>query len=319
MPGKVFISCGQREKDGDGSKQNEKNIAEKIKDDLKSLGFNPYLSFKVQSTKDIMTIIEELKSSDYYLFIDFERKIIKDKNMNQLSIFTHQELAIAHSVKFDNTNTIAFKQKGIILEGFAKHILLNQNEFENEKDLRPKIEQLIKDNGWKNEYSRNLVIKDLIIPRPCEYCGYSDHSGVYPKQNVFQVKIENRRPDIAAERSVCILDEIKDSKGKSNKSPDRSYLKWAGQKGYDRTILPEDFGIVDLFAINADQPGIFLHSLADIIPREPIIKEVGVYSLIFKIFAQGFPLENFTVKVDYQNTCKSIIKNIIFRTTAELS
>jgi hypothetical protein len=66
MAGRVFISCGQR-----GS---EKEVAIRIQDLLrKDFGLDSYLAFKIQSLNDIMVITEELRKSDYYLFIDFLR------------------------------------------------------------------------------------------------------------------------------------------------------------------------------------------------------------------------------------------------------
>ena len=111
------------------------------------------------------------------------------------------------------------------------------------------------------------------------------------------MKVENRRPDAAAVGTVCILDRVE--KGDRTIIPivDRSYLKWAGQAGYERTILPDDFGVVDLFTIRADAPGVFLHSLRDT-PREPILVEDGEYILFFKLFSSTFPLVEFAVKLN---------------------
>lgn len=59
MPGKVFISCGQRP-------PREKNIAEKVGELLKEkFKLDYYLAFKIQGLNDIMKITEELRSSDY--------------------------------------------------------------------------------------------------------------------------------------------------------------------------------------------------------------------------------------------------------------
>jgi len=58
-----------------------------------------YIAFKVQSLNDIMTITKELRSSDYYLFIDFVRRPTKSQYLH-ISLFTHQELALAHHLGF---------------------------------------------------------------------------------------------------------------------------------------------------------------------------------------------------------------------------
>jgi hypothetical protein len=284
MAGKVFLSCGQ-------SSQSEKDIALQIKKTLEQEhGLNCYIAFKVQSLSDIMIITEELKSSDYYIFVDFIRKTNKPTDI-PISLFTHQELALAHHVGFGNI--IAFQQEGAPLEGFIKYVLSNPEKFNSKDDLINKIKVLVKERGWTSEFSRNLIVEDngFVGPLP-----YGDHTGTN-WERVYQVKISNWRPDIAAIRTVCILDFIKQMDGVKFDSPDRSYLKWAGQQGYERTILPKDNGYIDLFAIRASAPGIYLHSLCDVHPRHPIIPANGKYELNYKLFSEGFPMLNFAVEL----------------------
>ena len=68
MVGKVFISCGQ-------GVPREKKIVNQIKDLLmEKFQLESYVAINIQGFNDIMRITDELKSSDYYLFIDFFRK-----------------------------------------------------------------------------------------------------------------------------------------------------------------------------------------------------------------------------------------------------
>lgn len=284
MPGKVFISCGQRP-------PTERKIALSVKDLLeKEFGFKTYLAFKVQSLDDIMTITNELRSSDYYLFIDFVRCPQAAEDLS-VSLFTHQELALAHHLGFGDI--IALQQRGTPLEGFLRYVLSNPEIFQDEQDLLNKLRKLVPDKGWSKEFSRNLTVEEVGFTPPIQY---RDHTGTYVEY-VWQVRVHNRRPDSAAVGTVCILDYIRSPDGKRINSPDRSYLKWAGQAGYERTILPEDFGDVDLFSLHADRPGLFLHSLRDT-PREPILMDNGECELFYKLFSQGFPLVEFSVKLD---------------------
>lgn len=92
--------------------------------------------------------------------------------------------------------------------------------------------------------------------------------------------------------AVCILDTIN-----GVPCPDRAYLKWADQFSYEPTLLPQDFGYVVLFAVRPDAPGLFLQSLRDHTPREPIVRDNGDYDLAFKVFARDFPLLQFNVTV----------------------
>ncbi len=285
MSGKVFISCGQRPPD-------ETRIAQEVKNLLKNdFGLDSYLAFKIQSLSDIMTITNELRSSDYYLFIDFVRRPAHSYDL-PVSLFTHQELALAHHIGF--RDIIALQQDSAPLEGFLRYVLSNPENFTDEADLYNKIRVLVKSRAWFPGFSRNLVADSLGFTQPFQY---TDHSGSFVVC-AYQIRIDNKRPDIAASGTVCILDYyVRMSDGKRLKSPDRSYLKWAGQAGYERTILPSDFGVIDLLSVHADRPGIFLHSLRDT-PREPIIDANGQYQLYFKLYSRDFPLLEFTVQVD---------------------
>jgi hypothetical protein len=285
MAGKVFISCGQRPPD-------ETRIAQEIKEILSTeFSLTSYLAFKIQSLSDIMTITNELRTSDYYLFIDFFRRTSRAKDL-AVSLFTHQELALAHNLGF--TDIIAFQQNGCPLEGFIKYVLSNPEPFDTDADLLEKIRQSVRAKRWSKDFSRNLVLSEIGFSAPVNY---TDHSGSFIERT-WLARVENRRPDVAAGGTVCLLDYIiRQSDGKRIEPFDRSYLKWAGQAGYDRTILPRDHGDIDIFSIHADKPGIFLHSLADV-PRQAIVDRDGVHTLFFKLFSQGFPLVEFSVEVD---------------------
>lgn len=285
MAGKVFISCGQRPPD-------ETRIALEVQKILRNdFGLDSYLAFKIQSLSDIMTITKELRSADYFLFIDFLRRPAKPEDL-PMSLFTHQELALAHNLGFQDM--IALQQKGAPLQGFLRYVLSNPEEFSDEADLYSKLKLLVSSRKWSKNFSRNLVLTDIGFSGPIQY---TDHSGSYIER-VYQVRVHNNRPDVAAIGSVCILDNfVRASDGKRFDSPDRSYLKWAGQAGYERVILPNDFGDIDILSIHADRSGVFLHSLRDT-PRSSIIDANDKYTLSFKLFARDYPLVEFSVDLD---------------------
>jgi len=283
MAGKVFISCGQR-------LGKEKKIALAVKKLLKSkFQLDSYIAFKVQGLNDIMTITKELRSSDYYLFIDFVRRQKQPEDFH-ISLFTHQELALAHHLGFKDM--IALQQEGAPSDGFIRYLLINPEPFRGKVDLLAKLMKLVRAKRWSPGFSRNLVIVEQGFT---PIIRYRDHTGECTAQ-VWEARIQNRRPDAAAVGAVCILDHINKRDGTDVPSPDRSYLKWSGQAGYERAILPKDYAVIDLFALRTDRPGIFLLSLRDT-PREPIVTEDGEYKLFYKLFSQGFPLLEFVVNV----------------------
>jgi hypothetical protein len=287
MSGKVFVSCGQATIE---EKRTARRVARVLEKEFK---LKPYLAFTIQSLSDIMSITKELRSSDYYLFIDFLRippRHRDSQNHLPISLFTHQELALAHHLGFGDM--IALQQEGAPRIGFLNYVLSNPKQFHDSKDLIKAVKELVRERGWNPEFSRNLVVREGGFSPLIQY---RDHTGI-SNERVWYLKVENRRPDIAAIGSVCILDHIEKPDGIPLVAPDRSYLKWAGQIGYERTILPKDFGTIDLFAIRTDVPGVFLHSLRDT-TREPIVSDDGEYKLFFKLFSRGFPLLEFEVRL----------------------
>ena len=190
---------------------------------------------------------------------------------------------------------IALQQRGAPLEGFLKYVLSNPECFDGDDDLMDKIRSLVQARKWSPTYSRNLVVSGIKTYGPLVY---QDHTGSNAMK-VWTAKIENRRPDVAAVRTVCILDEI-ESGGQCYPSPDRSYLKWSGQATYENTILAEDFGEVTLCCTHQNEPGLFLVSARDVVPRSHILPGNGQHVLRFKVFSEGFPLLKFAIQFDLQ-------------------
>lgn len=176
-------------------------------------------------------------------------------------------------------------------EGFVRYVLSNPESFFDVEDLLQKLGALVRSRGWSPRFSRNLIVSNLHLSQPDPHV-YGDHTGTF-KMRTWAVDIENRRPDVAATRTICILDKIIDAVG-SQPSLDRSFLKWSGfHQRYENTLLPEDFGTVNLLAVREQERGLFLPSQKDFSPREPILRSDGPYLLQFKVFSEGFPLLKF--------------------------
>jgi len=310
---KVFISCGQ------GTKR-ETTIVKKVITILEKNKFKFYVAREDQSLVPILTIIDELRTSDYFLFIDFYRPKTSNNNSEihmPVSLFSHQELALAYELGFKE-NVILIQEKKLQnnegspkIGGFLKYALTNPISFKDNKDLLKKIEGLIK-KKWDVNYSRNLIpIKrrnEWPLSKPIMY---SNHTGQYLIK-VWRIGVKNGRSDVAAIRTLCILDYVEFDGNKND--PDRSNLKWAGQMGYEKTILPNDYGVLDIFSIHSKKQGIFLQSAKDT-PRQPIIFNNGEYTLHFKLYSQNFPLVKFKVKLILQydqreENWPQIVKNV---------
>jgi hypothetical protein len=291
MPGKIFISCGQENDE-------ERQVASQIKTWLISKGYDPYVAIETQSIQDVNTsIIGNLKTSDYYIFIDFAREKIGMKNCSPIirgSLFTNQELAVAYVLEFEEV--LYFQQENVKLEGIGKYLLSNAVSFKSKSDVPSLVEKAIVQKGWNPLYSRHFALGS---PRYAGRWTYGDHTGRY-LDHIWHLPVKNLRYDTAAFDTVARLNEIVDPNGNSMLSKDRNFLKWSGKKtAYSATILPRDECNFDLFALDqANNSLLRLHSEEDNPSRQPIITVPGNYVLRYQIFSKGFPF----LEVDIQLT-----------------
>lgn len=292
MPGKIFISCGQATAD-------EKKVAADLETWLKGKGFNPYVAIQTQSLQDVNSdIIENLKLSDYYIFIDFRRdKISKLKFCHaeyRGSLFTNQELAIAYLLEFQHV--IYLRENKVRLEGLGQYLLSNAWIFKNKSDVVPLIQEEMNKRTWEKTYSRHFVVSG---PIDAGQWPFRDHTGASVRQ-IWHISVENRRTDLAAFNAVARLDKITVPNGSTGNSRDRSFLKWAGKKeAFHNTILPIDQANFDCLSIDVANPFcVYLHSEEDRHPRQPVISHVGLYILHYELLAIGFPKTNFDIEIN---------------------
>ena len=291
MAGRVFISCGQ-------AYLNEKKLARNVASWFKSKRYSPYVAIETQRTQDVNSgIINELKNSDFYVFINLKREIARDMNNKPIygySLFTNQELAIACYLKFPNA--IFFQQCGLSREGMSQYMLSNATSFDNDRELLKKVKEAVKNENWKPTYTRHLIPTNPKWSR--EIPKHTDHvNNSYYKCKVLQICIKNKRDDIASFNTVARLDHI-ECNGRKRISPDRTLLKPTDQPYFKQVILPKDYCKFDLLLIQRGDPkNLYLLSMLDSNPREAIIKREGTYNLYYSVVAEGFPLLNFVVNI----------------------
>lgn len=292
MPGKIFISCGQ-------ATTEERKVAADIKAWLRGEGFNPYVAIQTQSLQDVNSeIIGNLKSADFYIFIDFKREQI-NTSANGIteyrgSLFTHQELAIAYLLEFEYV--ICLRENNVRLEGLGQYLLSNAIMFSDKRNILPIIQKEILQRTWEKTYSRHLVVSG---PFDAGQWPFGDHTGT-SWRHIWHIAVENWRSDSAAFNTVARLDKISDPYGTTASSRDRSFLKWAGKKeAFQNTILPADQANFDCLSIDVANPFcVYLHSEEDRHPRQPIISNTGLYLLHYELLAIGFPKTNFDIEIN---------------------
>ena len=287
MSAKVFISCGQNSPE-------ERVVAQELSEWFEAEGYTPYVAVAVQTILDLNTgIIGELRTSDYYLFINFRREEVTSSNGEiswRGSLYTNQELAIAYAIGFEHM--LLLNQREARREGVFGFIVSNIPEFEDFDKVLPLVQEAVDKAEWDPTYTRQLLAENLGFKGPEIFI---DHTGERHLRTL-NVHIRNRRPDLGAVDCIARLARLAPPGQELQTSPDRSLLKVTGLPGFEQTIWPQSHGTFDLLGINADNGSeVFLNSAADVVPRHPIITAPGEYQLEYEIFSQGFPPLNVTI------------------------
>jgi hypothetical protein len=291
----IFLSCGQR--------PSEHDAAEALRKELCSLGFDVYVAIRAQSTEDLNSgIIRQLKRSDYYIFVDFAREDI-GRGLARGSLFTNQELAIAHVLGFERV--LFFQQNGVKLEGLLRYMGSNATKFETPSELPALVAAVVAEREWSSHYSRHLSATRL---RCSEVIPYGQIVGRF-----LYVDIENHRNDVAAFETVARLLAFESNGSGLNPSHIRSPLKVTGALlAYEQTIWPNDFGAFDLLAVDAADPTrVYLNSALDVAPLPPLLTGAGRHILHYAVLARDFPILRFQVELvitgDFNTTSARII------------
>jgi hypothetical protein len=276
---------------------------------VKDLKMDCYNADSVHGFDDVMSITDKLAKADYYIMIDLRREV-DAKNELPLSVFTHQEFALARAWKLDKM--LVFQEEGLDSCGMLSYVLAHPIKFFR-SNLVDTVRETIRKDKWESSYSRNLVASEI---KQSDTVRHADHTGQFTGR-IWQLTIENHRRDKAAVNTVVVLNSVRSAKEmKDIPFFDRSYLKWTDQvEGYEHTILPENRAAVDIFAIRVGERGIFLLSRHDYSPRSPIVKDVGEYIFEFHIYSANFPLLKVPVRINYTGPMQMTV--IDTATTAE--
>jgi len=281
MPAKIFISCGQ-------ASPEERKVAQGLGAWFNANGYASYVAIEVQSILDLnVGIVAELKTSDYYLFINFKRELVTSADGSTFrrgSVYSNQELAIAYALGFDQV--LLVNQKGASAEGVFKFMVTNVPEFVTCAEVLPIVQGAVAKAGWHPDYTRQLTAENLRLDPPVQY---RDHTGVRIVRTLL-VDVKNERPDLGAVACVARLARYCRDGQPVLVSPDNAPLKVTGSQGYAQTIWPNSHGTFDLLAVDAHAAGTaHLHTSQDIYPRRALISVPGHYRLEYEVFSQGFP------------------------------
>lgn len=166
-PAKLFLSCGQN------PSFDEVQYAQEIACALGpteggGLGYDVFFAPNVQTSEPVTRVVfEELRSSDYYVLVDFQRETLympggTTPSGIRGSLFSHQEFAIAC---FLGIPIAPFQQSGVEeIRGVVGHVMGNSIRFNGKAEAAQIVRQHIAEKLSRNEWtlrSRNQL--DLVI------------------------------------------------------------------------------------------------------------------------------------------------------------
>jgi hypothetical protein len=275
---RVFISCGQ------ARGTDEQKIATDISCVLKKLGFDPYVAVAEQSLRGLKeNLFEQLRKSEYFLFINFKRK--------GGSLFSHQELAIA---SFLDLKVLALQEKGLKLDGILGFLQANAHPFE-ERDLLAKqvgglVADLVRRRKWVRSWRNELVLNR----RAREFTDRNQGEIRY-----FHIDVYNRHHDQTARNCYVFLEKVRrlgTNKGTRIKAVE---LKWAGTTLPNVAISPGTARSFDAFFIRHKKPTVLqFKTFADSPRYKPDIKHEGTYEFTYLVTADNFPPSKGTFRLN---------------------
>lgn len=302
MKAKVFLSCGQNKN------SDESAVAERIAQKIDALGFDCYMAIGRQSARSLRdNIFAEIASSDYFIFIDFQRERIGEKDGRPLyrgSLFSHQELAIA---SFLDIPLLVLQEDGLnTLDGMLGVIQGNAKPFSDKRQLPEAvvgyIDDKIRKEGWSPE-SRN-ILSLAVADNP-----FSDtplNNGQVGR--FFHIAVRNNHRRKVAFDCYAYLEVIENLVTKESTTPKLVEFKWAGTKLPSVRIGPQtnrEFDVVR-FGLTAPIQPLFwaLTDSPDYLPR---FSGPGKYRLKFSVQSQNFEGVSADFIFEYGRTHESVI------------
>jgi hypothetical protein len=236
---RVFISCGQ-------STKREKNIGQDVVEYFIRRGFKTYFAERVHSP-DALTenIFEHLKKSEYFVFIDFQRELINEKE-HRGSLFVNQEIALAI---FSKLPGIGFYEKAVKREGILNYHIYNASSFEEISDIIRVLNEETK--AWDNESANELeiVFNSELISRNVRLNDHPNRS----MSNWYLLKIMNRNRGKSAFSCSGYITKIVDINNNNEFVLPSIELLWSGIGDINVNIMKGEFRELSAFFIVYDE------------------------------------------------------------------
>jgi hypothetical protein len=277
---RVFISCGQ------SKETDEAQVAREIAARLEKLGFDPYIAVAEQTLRGLKeNVFEQLRNSEYFLFVDFKREQLAGSQFHRGSLFSHQELAIASLLDIE---VAAFQEQGVKpTDGLMQFMQTNALPFIDKNLLPNAVADIVHQRGWNPSWRNELVLE---APQFVDNVAAYDSARPIGMGKCFHVNVRNRHREKLA-LNCCVYLESAIKRPDTNIPLKTIEFKWAGTKLPSVGIAAGTTRLFDAFFILHAQPNNVLFQVhtdsTEYIPRMP--QDVGEYELSYLVTAENFP------------------------------
>ena len=293
---RVFISCGQKT-------EKEVSIGLAVRDYFKKVrGFETYFAQRVHDPEGLTeNIFRHLKSSEYYVFIDFCRESV-EAHSRRGSLFVNQELAIATFLQLPG---IGFYEKGRKREGIENYHLYNAYEFEDGTQILRVLEantghwDISNVNELAISYSADTTSENIEVSNMADK----------PRADWYHLDIINRHMTKHALGCLAYVTAIVDLERNTNFPTPTNELVWSGLNDFAANIMAGGRREVDAFFIIYGKPYIHFHHrpLTTGNPRYWLPNlPPGRFLVTYTILATGFESAQKTFFLSNDGTPKGI-------------
>lgn len=281
---RVFISCGQ-------DTEEEKGIGETVAGYFRERGFETYFAERVHSS-DALTenIFKFLRQSEYFVFIDFKRGKINQKE-SRGSLFVNQEIAIATFLRLEG---MGFYERRVKREGILNYQIYHALPFECEKEIIRALKE--ETQGWDVNSVNELKImcgptitRDVRVPAKKQV-----------GSDWYHLVVKNHHKSKHAFSCSGYVTRIKNLRNDKVHEIPTNELIWAGTRDIVVNIMADTKRELDAFYVVHDENKIYFHqrsvtrrprySLPDL-PQGKYLIEYTIISSNFKTASRNFVLE----------------------------
>jgi hypothetical protein len=254
------------------------------------LDTTPFVAVAEQTLRGLKeNIFEQLRRSEYFVFIDFKRERLGDTKDHRGSLVSHKELAIA---SFLDIEALVLQENGVKrLDSLVQFLQTNAIAFTDRHTLPNVVADKIQVQGWSPRWRNELVLERVEFSDASQIINTGP--GVSPMTSMtrfFHIKVHNCHREKLA--TNCYVYMQKATKRPNTNIPLRTIeFKWSGTRLPSVGIAPGAEREFDTFHICHVEPTTLRFNVftdaTDYYPKFP--PGAGEYELSYLVISDNFP------------------------------